>query len=97
MIRYDEVPNVWVRYDGTETLVFIARAHEGGGGHVMQDDVIDRILTKLPDATREQLFERGWLDVEEAYRRKGWTVEYDKPGFNESYRASFTFSPRRSP
>lgn len=66
-------------------------------GHVMQDDVVDRILSKMPDVTRDQLFERGWLDVEEAYRRKGWTVEYDKPGFNESYRASFTFAPRRSP
>ncbi len=34
-----------------------------------------------------------WLNVEELYRAQGWTVTYDKPGYNESYPATFTFAP----
>lgn len=35
-----------------------------------------------------------WLDVEPIYRKAGWKVEYDKPGYNESYDATFTFSKK---
>jgi hypothetical protein len=48
----------------------------------------------MPDVERGEIFHRGWLDVEDAYRAEGWTVVYDKPGYNESYAASFTFSAR---
>jgi len=37
-------------------------------------------------------FKYRWLDVEDMYRNCGWKVEYDKPGYNESYPATFTFS-----
>jgi len=40
---------------------------------------------------RAEIFDKGWLNVEEVYRAAGWAVEYDKPGFNESYSATFTF------
>jgi len=56
-----------------------------------QDEVIDRILVKMKGVTRHQLFERNLLDVEPKYRAEGWVVEYDKPGYNESYKATFTF------
>lgn len=35
---------------------------------------------------------RGYLDVEPIYRKAGWKVKYDKPGYNESYPATFEFS-----
>jgi len=37
------------------------------------------------------LLKNGWLDVEPVYRKVGWIVEYDKPGYNEDYPATFTF------
>jgi hypothetical protein len=40
---------------------------------------------------KQQIFDDNLLDVEEVYEKAGWKVEYDKPAFNESYPATFTF------
>jgi hypothetical protein len=37
------------------------------------------------------VYESGWLDLEETFRRAGWTVRFDKPGHNESYEPTYTF------
>ena len=61
MIRYDEVPNVWVRYDGTETLVFIARAHEGGG--LTREELAELIKTLQAAQRSRKAFDKkcpGW-------------------------------------
>lgn len=39
-------------------------------------------------------FEDWWLDFEPVYEKAGWRVKYDKPGFNETYDASYIFSKR---
>lgn len=36
-----------------------------------------------------------WLNVEDIYRKAGWLVVYDAPGYNESYAASFTFITKK--
>lgn len=46
------------------------------------------------EITEEDLFKNHWLDVEDIYREVGWKVEYDKPGYNESYPATFKFLRR---
>lgn len=66
-----------------------------GRSTVMQDDVISRIREKMHwDVTRQQIFDKGWLDVEDVFREAGWLVEYDKPGYCEDYSASFKFMVR---
>ena len=61
--------------------------------HFTQDELIDFILVYAPEGvTRQTLFNNGWLDIEPIYRKIGWTVVYDKPGYCESYDANFTFS-----
>ena len=32
--------------------------------------------------------------IEPLYREKGWNVEYDKPGYNEFYKARFIFKKK---
>lgn len=44
---------------------------------------------------RDELFDKGWMDIEPIYRKSGWRVEYDKPAYNETYPATFTFSKKR--
>lgn len=65
------------------------------GGIVMQNEVIDLIISKMQangkEVSREDVFKNRWLDVEAVYRKAGWKVEYDKPGYNETYEASFSF------
>lgn len=74
----------------------IAEDWSGTCATVSQDEVVERILSKLAEAgldlTRDELFDKGWLDVEDIYRDDGWDVYYDKPGYNETYPATFRFS-----
>lgn len=60
---------------------------------VRQKDLVKRMVEK--GLTAKEIFDKGWLDVEDVYRKAGWKVEYDKPGYNEDYEAYFTFSPKR--
>jgi len=63
---------------------------DGWEAVVIQDEAVKRIAKEL-GITRTQAFDRGYLEVESAYRKAGWKVEYDKPGYNEDYEANFTF------
>jgi len=40
-------------------------------------------------------FESGAYDLEDAFRKAGWVVEFDKPAYNETYVAFFVFKKRR--
>jgi hypothetical protein len=67
----------------------IIQKFSGGRATISQDDIVALMVEKGLDRT--EIFKRGWLDVERVYQAAGWEVEYDKPGFNESYPATFTF------
>lgn len=69
--------------------MFIARTFVVDRAIVYQDDIVKQV--ESVGISREDLFENRWLNVEDLYRAEGWIVEYDKPGFNESYPATFTF------
>lgn len=45
-----------------------------------------------PQYSRQELYDLGFMDVEDVYRKAGWKVEFDKPGYCETYDAYFTFS-----
>lgn len=70
----------------------IAASYSGGEARVVQKKVVARIEATMPDATA---FDIRWLNVEELYRANGWSVTYDKPGYNETYDASFMFKRRK--
>lgn len=69
---------------------------------ILQKEVVALIISKLqqrPDWSGKsaaqieaELFRSNMLDVEDTFREAGWQVVYDKPGYNESYDAFFTFS-----
>lgn len=46
--------------------------------------------SKHPTA-RKHVFAARWMDFEDAYRAAGWLVNFDKPGYNESYDAFYEF------
>ncbi len=84
----------------------IAASYTNGSARVTQDAVIARITlltitdpdTPNPEEAvaklRRTIFDKGWLNVESFYEDAGWAVQYDKPGFSESYPATFTFTKR---
>lgn len=77
----------------------IAENLRNGRSAFTQDAAIKAIMAAFRAAgkrtTRAKIFDKGWLDVEGTYRKAGWKVEYDKPGYNETYAANFTFAKAR--
>jgi hypothetical protein len=52
--------------------------------------------TSALQTTRKDIFDKGWLDIEDIYRAADWVVAYDKPGFNEThFEANYTFSKKK--
>lgn len=62
---------------------------------ISQPEVVGLILSKMPNVKRQEIFDKNWLDVEEVYDQYGWDVDYDKPGYNETYEATWTFTKKR--
>ena len=58
---------------------------------VTQNEAIERILSKM-DVERQAIFDKNWLDVEPLFRKEGWIVKFDKPGYCETYEGYFVFS-----
>ena len=72
------------RYDERESVV------------ITEEEVVKALLSACPHLTRHEIYERKWLDgVAPLFRRAGWTVRFDKPGFNEIYGAFWEFTPKR--
>lgn len=68
----------------------IAKHFSEGVACFRQDEVVDSISAKgIPE---DEIYANHWLDVEDIYQKEGWGVTYDKPAYNESYAATFTFA-----
>ena len=63
------------------------------GCTLLPDDFVERIeqLQALDNVHASVKFQTKWLDIEPLYRDRGWSVTYEKPGYNESGRAFFVF------
>lgn len=68
----------------------IAQNWDGSQATFTQREILAR-LVEVVNMNRSEIYERRYLDVEPCYRAEGWEVEYDKPGYNETYEATFTF------
>lgn len=63
---------------------------DGKFAEIKQGEALS-LIARAMDYTRETVIDKGLLDVESAYRKAGWKVDYDRPGFNETYEATFRF------
>lgn len=71
----------------------IVKNLSNGYSQVTQKDAVNEIVKNM-GCDREDIFNKNWLDIESHYRKAGWKVKYDKPGYNESYEAFFEFRER---
>lgn len=87
--RKDVIPEVVI--DVVNHL--LARKFDGASATLSQKEIEEMIMQRMPpEFKRITMFEQNWLDFEPVYREAGWDVVYDKPGYNESYNASFVFT-----
>jgi hypothetical protein len=73
----------------------LKKKYRNGHMVILQRDLIKEIFTLDPTMTRDNLFDNNWLDFEPLFRKVGWEVEYDKPGYNETYEPNFSFRPKK--
>ncbi len=73
----------------------IAQDFDGFSATVYQKDVVALIKKKLKIESSDVIFKKKWLDVEPIFRKAGWEVDFDKPGYNESYEPCFKFSRKK--
>lgn len=57
---------------------------------VVQKEAVARISAAM-NVSSQTIYNAGWVDVEESYRKAGWKVEYDKAGYNETYSSKIIF------
>ena len=72
----------------------IAQNYSNGASRILQKDIISTLTVTQINGTyadRASIFKLGWLEIEDIYRKAGWKVEYDRPGYNENYDAVFIF------
>ncbi len=59
---------------------------------ILQDDILEEAGAGINNQDfRRQIFDKGWLNIENLYARFGWHVIYDKPAYCETYPATFEF------
>lgn len=69
-----------------------------GQAQFVQSVVIDKIISGFSQngskVDRQEIFERGWLDVEPIFESAGWLVSYHKQGIGDSGESYFTFTDK---
>lgn len=67
---------------------------DGNKAVVLQEDVVSRIQG-LMEVQRGKIFDKGWLNVESIYEDEGWSVSYEKPAYDETFKAYFSFKKEK--
>ena len=62
---------------------------EGGISTIRQDEVINHICYEMDIELIK--FDFKWLNIEDAYRKSGWEVEYNKPTYDLGGVPEFVF------
>ncbi|HUS40049.1 MAG TPA: hypothetical protein VMX74_11390 [Pirellulales bacterium] len=68
----------------------IAEKWNGRSATIKQSEAANRIAKRM-NVDTQYLYASGFMDVEDVFRDVGWKVTYDKPGYNETYTATFEF------
>jgi hypothetical protein len=66
----------------------------GSSASFTQKDLMKAVVNKKIGITPHEIFEKHYFDFENIFRKAGWRVVYDKPGYNEDYEANFSFSKK---
>jgi len=74
----------------------ISSEWDGKQARIEQKDLLKKVLEKDKTLDSDEIFDKHFFDFEDIFRKCGWVVEYDRPGYNESYEAYFIFRKKRA-
>jgi hypothetical protein len=75
--------------------ILLKQKARDGFATILQKEIIHLAMDLDPWLKSSDLHERGGLDIEALYEKVGWSVTYDKPGFNENYEPTFEFQKKK--
>lgn len=82
----DEVITIWNE--------MIADRWDGTQAKVIMKDVITLIVAKMGFDSRIKVCDKGWMDIEDIYRKEGWKVTFYRPCYDENYYAFYIFKKK---
>jgi hypothetical protein len=93
-IKLDNIPDELI--EAINEL--IVKKWDGYSAVVLQEDIEKLFLKKYPNVkeAKKKMYEEHWMDFEDIFRKEGWSVKFDKPGYDESYDAYFEFKPKKN-
>ena len=62
---------------------------------IMQEDILKEIKRLDKGLTEKKVIDNNWLDFEPIFKKAGWIVTYDSPGWDENYDSTFTFKVKQ--
>ena len=68
----------------------IIQNFKSGSARVVQKDVEKLIIEK--GISRQDIYQKNWMDIEDIYRKNGWDVKYNSPCRDENFDSYFLFS-----
>lgn len=74
----------------------LKKNYRGGSCTIKQDEIVAAAIAIDGSLTSTIIFKNHWMDFESVFVKAGWSIKYDKPGFNESYDAYFVFKSKTS-
>lgn len=63
----------------------------GKQAFITQDTVVHRIMKVEPCFDRQDIFDKGWMDVEPIFKEVGWKVEYNKQCIGDNFKSHYIF------
>ena len=94
-IRIHEMPEAIIQ----AVNELIVRSWNGSSATVKVEEIVDQYYRVSGEernaATRKQLFDKHYLDIEPAYREAGWKVKFESPDYTESFPSYFVFSMKK--
>lgn len=72
--RQKQIPNEVIKCFND----MIIQSWSGNCAEFEQSDVVECILKAMPGLSRQDIFDKGYLDVEPLFEDKGWEVYYHK-------------------
>ena len=74
---------------------FLTKRYNGTLVKIAQDEIVNEFMKRNKGFKKEKLFADHHLDFELIFESKGWSVNYDQPGYCENYDAYFVFKPKK--
>lgn len=86
--RLKTIPDIIIK---TVNELLIKNYRNNGKAIILQSEIVDIVSADPNGISRTDIFDNNYLDFEDLYRAMGWKVEYDEPGYCESYEPRFIF------